>query len=166
MYPINNLGQYLETIINITNQKYLEENLCLVTKIPTNINLVETNNKKILNANFKKSFNCDYIGVYQGQYFEFEAKETYQDYFDFKALRKNQQSKLSYVCNFKGIGFIIIYFGKYEEFFLIDFLKLKDYVLTIKKRVPYQWFEENAYKLYLTYELKLDYLKYLNYLIN
>ncbi|AUF83662.1 Holliday junction resolvase RecU [Mesoplasma syrphidae] len=166
MHPINNLGQYLETIINITNQKYLKEKLCLVTKIPTNINLVQTNNKKIINANFKENFNCDYIGVYQGQYFEFEAKETYQDYFDFKGLRKNQQTKLSYVCYFKGISFVIIYFGKYEEFFIIDFLKIKEYANNIKKRISYKWFEENAYKLYLTYELKLDYLKFLNCLVS
>ncbi|AJM71860.1 Holliday junction resolvase RecU [Mycoplasma yeatsii] len=166
MYPLKNKGQYLETILNITNQKYLNEQICVVTKIPTNINLINIKNKMITNATFKDNFNCDYIGVYNSVYFEFDAKETSKDSFNFNALRKNQQNKLELVEQQKGLAFIILYFSYYDDFYLITYKQLKDYTKKYKKTIPRQWIVENCIELFLTSSLKLDYVKHFNHLIN
>ncbi|UKS54200.1 Holliday junction resolvase RecU [Mycoplasma feriruminatoris] len=166
MYPLKNKGQYLETILNITNQKYLDENMCVVTKIPTNINLIKINNKIITNATFKDNFNCDYIGVYNGLYFEFDAKETSKDEFNFNAIRKNQQQKLDLVTKNKGLAFIILYFSQYDDFYLISYSQLKEYIKANKKTIPRSWIISNCKELFLTNKLKLDYLKHFDHLIN
>ncbi|WP_434325599.1 Holliday junction resolvase RecU [Mycoplasma leachii] len=166
MHPLKNRGQYLETILNITNQKYLDENLCVVSKIPTNINLININNKVITNATFKDNFNCDYIGVYNGLYFEFDAKETSKDEFNFNAIRKNQQQKLNLVSKNKGLAFIILYFSKYDDFYIISYNKLIEYIKNNKKTIPRSWITKNCQELFLTNKLKLDYLKHFNHLIN
>lgn len=89
MNPIKNQGMFLETLLNITHQKYIDNKECVVSKIPTNIIPISTKNNQITNAKFYTSINCDYIGIYKGLYFEFEAKETYKDYFGFHLIRKN-----------------------------------------------------------------------------
>ncbi|WP_408630941.1 Holliday junction resolvase RecU [Mesoplasma melaleucae] len=71
--------------------------------------------------------------MYKGLYFEFEAKETYKEYFYFHLIRKNQNTKLKLVADYKGIAFLIIYFGNYEEFFLVDYLTLLNWVNKNKK---------------------------------
>ncbi|AAT75560.1 recombination protein U [Mesoplasma florum L1] len=166
MNPIKNQGMFLETLLNITHQKYIDNNDCVVSKIPTNIIPITTKNNQITSAKFKDSLNCDYIGAYKGTYFEFEAKETYKDYFDFHLIRKNQNEKLKLVLNNKGIAFIIVYFGNYEEFFLVNYLTLINWVNKNKKTIPYEWFLDNAYQVYLDNEFKLNYLPKLNFLIS
>ncbi|WP_026389702.1 Holliday junction resolvase RecU [[Acholeplasma] multilocale] len=162
MYPLKNKGKYLESLLNITHQKYLEEDICVVSNISPGVYF--TNPSK--NLNFKANFNCDYIGIYKHHYFEFEAKETYQEWFDFKAFRPNQIKKLTLVRQHGGIAFMIVYFANYDEFYLTSFDKIANYVKENKNRVPYEWFNINSYQLYLDSHLKLDYLKFLNYLFN
>ncbi|ASZ08961.1 Holliday junction resolvase RecU [Mesoplasma chauliocola] len=166
MNPIKNQGMFLETLLNITHQKYLDNNECLVSKIPTSIIPISTKNNQITSAKFYSSMNCDYIGVYKGLYFEFEAKETYKEYFDFHLIRKNQKNKMNLVIQNKGIAFLIIYFGSYEEFFLIDYFTLLNWTNKNKKSIPYEWFIDNAYQLYLDNEFKLNYLPKINFLIS
>ncbi|WP_434341946.1 Holliday junction resolvase RecU [Mycoplasma putrefaciens] len=166
MYPLKNKGQYLETILNITNQKYINEQICVVTKIPTNINLINISNKTITNATFKDNFNCDYIGVYKSIYFEFDAKETSKDNFNFNAIRKNQQLKLDLVENQKGLAFIILYFSSYDDFYLLTYKQIKDYIQNYKKTIPRDWILKNGIELFLTSSLKLDYVKHFNHLIS
>lgn len=166
MNPLKNQGMFLEEVLNLTHQKYSEENICLVCKIPTNIGLIKTDNKIINQAFFKDSYNCDYIGNYEGHYFEFEAKETYQTFFNWQALRKNQIKKLNQVLATKGLAFLIIYFGQEELFYLVDFAILQTTIINFGQKIPLEWFEQNAKQLNLNSQLKLDYLEYLNFLTN
>lgn len=166
MIPIKNKGMYLETLINITNEKYLNENICVVTKIPTNVKLMNTDANFITKAAFQTSFNCDYIGVYKGIYLEFEAKETSKNYFDFNLIRKNQSEKLLKVNHNGGISFLIIHFSEYESYFLVEFLKILEWIKENKKRIPYEWFLEYGYEIYLTNDLKLDYVSVISRIID
>ncbi|ATZ18836.1 Holliday junction-specific endonuclease [Williamsoniiplasma somnilux] len=167
MKPINNQGMFLEEILNITHNKYEQQEICSVSKIPTNIGVVKTNHNKLINsALFKESSNCDYIGNFIGRYFEFEAKETYQDFFNWQGIRKNQIKKLNHILATNGLAFLIIYFGQFDKYFLIDFALLQFRVNNFGQKVYFQWFEKNAHELFLTHELKLDYLQCFNSLTN
>jgi recombination protein U len=47
----------------------------IINKVPVNYDLLEVKNN-IISGVIKSNNNCDYIGIYNGQYVEFEAKET------------------------------------------------------------------------------------------
>ena len=74
-----NRGMNLEEDINLSNDFYRANGLCLITKRPTPINVVKVDYTKgaiITNAYFEKQSTTDYNGVYKGRYIDFEAKST------------------------------------------------------------------------------------------
>ena len=74
-----NRGMSFESDINVSNEYYLEHNICLITKRPTPINVVKVDYSKgaiITNAYFEKQSTTDYNGVYKSHYIDFEAKIT------------------------------------------------------------------------------------------
>jgi len=164
MLPIKNKGMFLEEILNLTNQKYLEEKRCFVTKIPTSLKVIKGQNQTKIA--YQENFNCDYIGCYQGQYFEFEAKETDLRAFSFYNLRKNQIAKLNLIVQNQGIGFVIIYFNYYDRYFLVNWLTFQHTNFKNKKTIPLEWFIENSFELFIQHNLTLDYLPIINRLIN
>ncbi|ATG97293.1 Holliday junction resolvase RecU [Mesoplasma lactucae] len=166
MNPIKNKGLFLEEVLNITNQKYIDSNKAIVNKIPTNIKLIKANDNLINKAIFKEGSNCDYVGCYKGCYFEFEAKETIKDSFSYQNLRKNQITELNRIVDNHGIAFIIVYFSSEERFFICDWLLMKNYFIKFKKTIPLEWFIENTAELFINSHLELDYLKEFNRLTN
>ena len=70
-------GSALEEIINRTNEKYLEQKLGLIQKIPTPITPVKINEetRQISLAYFEQKSTVDYIGAVQGIPVCFDAKE-------------------------------------------------------------------------------------------
>ncbi|AXK51415.1 Holliday junction resolvase RecU [Spiroplasma alleghenense] len=165
MNLILNKGMFLETIINHANEYYNDNNLALISKINVNINLIKVENKQITKANFTKNFNCDYIGVYKGVYLEFEAKETYKDYFSIVNLKPEQRKKLARVREHLGVAFLIIYFHNFNKYFIVDIEKIIN-LDSKDKKIPVSWLEENGYELFMNKNIVLDYLNGVNQLIN
>ncbi|AKX34443.1 Holliday junction-specific endonuclease [Spiroplasma litorale] len=158
---LKNKGKFLETIINKSIQMLEINNEGLIYKMPVNSNLFEVNNNvikaKLLNNTF-----CDYIGLYKGFYFEFEAKETEKEYFSVTNIRKNQYTKLKKVHENNGFAFILVYFHKYESLYvlnIIDILSLKN------KKIPYEVFAEKYIKIDLD-NGNINFNKIFNHLIN
>lgn len=118
--PLKNKGLFLETVLNLTHQRYFDNQQALVNKIPTNIKLVKKGDQKSNQPVFSTGRNCDYVGVYHGTYFEFEAKETQQAVFKAQMIRKNQVQELDAVLAHQGLAFLIVYFVTEERFFLIE----------------------------------------------
>jgi len=164
MLPIKNKGMFLEEILNLTNQKYLEEKRCFVTKVPTSLKVIKKQNQTKIA--YQENFNCDYIGCYQGQYFEFEAKETDLETFSFHNLRKNQIAKLDLIVQNQGIGFVIIYFNYYNRYFLVNWSTFQQANFKNKKTIPLEWFIDNSFELFIQHNLILDYLPIINRLTN
>ncbi|WP_338971682.1 Holliday junction resolvase RecU [Spiroplasma endosymbiont of Panorpa germanica] len=160
-----NKGMFLETVINHANEYYNDNNIALISKINVNINLVKVENKQITKANFKKNFNCDYIGIYQGIYLEFEAKETYKDYFSIVNLKKDQHDKLTRVQEHLGLGFLIIYFHNFNKYFIVSITKI-NLLKSSDKKIPMSWFEDYGYELFMSKNIVFDYIKGVNQLIN
>ena len=103
-------GSALEEEINLTNDKYLSQNLALIQKIPTPIKPIEISKetRHITLAYFEKKSTVDYIGAVQGIPVCFDAKECAKDTFSLQNIHEHQ---LEFMNNFEkqgGIAFILI----------------------------------------------------------
>ena len=76
-------GSILEDFVNRTNEKYLDNGLALIQKIPTPITpiKIDQEHRHITLAYFEQKSTVDYIGAVQGIPVCFDAKESAQDTF-------------------------------------------------------------------------------------
>ena len=122
-------GSALEESINMTNDKYREQKLALIQKIPTPITPVEMDKEHghITLAYFDKKSTVDYIGVVQGVPVCFDAKECAADTF---ALQNIHEHQVIFMRDFEaqdGIAFILIYFSKRDIYYYLRDSELEKY---------------------------------------
>lgn len=158
-----NRGMDLEKDINLSNDYYRENNLCLVTKRPTPINVVKVDYSKgaiITNAYFEKQSTTDYNGVYKGKYIDFEAKSTkIKTSFPLANISPHQITHLENVLKHGGIAFFIIEFWSFAEIFLLDASYVIDFYQNGKRRsIPYDIVKKVGHKIKKGYAPRLDYL--------
>ena len=158
-----NRGMNLEEDINLSNEYYRQNGLCLITKRPTPINVVKVDYTKgaiITNAYFEKQSTTDYNGVYKGRYIDFEAKSTIKTTsFPLANISKHQIEHLKQVIKHGGIAFFIIEFAKLQQVFLLDASYVIDfYENGARKSIPYEEVISHGH------ELKKGYMPRLNYL--
>ncbi len=160
-----NRGMNLEEDINLSNQYYLDKDMCLITKRPTPINVVKVDYSKgatITHAYFEKQSTTDYNGVYKGKYIDFEAKSTQiKTSFPLANINKHQIKHLKSVIRHDGIAFFIIEFTKRdEETFLLDAHYIIDcFEKKERSSIPYEHIVQNGHKIKRGYSPRLDYLK-------
>ncbi|MED3651036.1 Holliday junction resolvase RecU [Heyndrickxia sporothermodurans] len=122
----SNRGMTLEEDLNITNQYYLQNDLAVIHKKPTPVQIVHVDYKSrstavIKEAYFKQPSTTDYNGVYQGKYIDFEAKETNNTTsFPLQNFHEHQIDHMKKVVQQNGISFVILRFAKTEEIFLLE----------------------------------------------
>lgn len=159
-----NRGMNLEEDINLSNEYYKQNGLCLITKRPTPINVVKVDYSKgaiITNAYFEKQSTTDYNGVYQGKYIDFEAKSTIKTTsFPLSNISVHQIEHLKNVLKHGGIAFFIIEFAKLNEVYLLD----ASYVINFyefgeRKSIPYNDVKTNGHKIKSGFAPRLDYLE-------
>lgn len=119
-------GSVLEEMINRTNDRYLEEGLALVQKIPTPITPIEMNHstKQITLAYFDKKSTVDYIGAIQGLPVCFDAKECASERFSLANIHEHQ---IVFMENFEkqgGISFFLIHFTGCDRFYYMRLCEL------------------------------------------
>jgi len=119
-----NRGMGLEDEINISNLFYNEQNIALITKRPTPINIVKVDYSKgarITDAYFEHQSTTDYNGVYKGRYLDFEAKSSKsKTSFPLGNITVHQIKHLKGVIAHGGIAFFIINFEMVDEAYLLD----------------------------------------------
>ena len=105
-------GSMLEEALNYTNNKYRQEKLALVQKIPTPVTPVKMDKERhhITLAYFEQKSTVDYIGNVQGIPVCFDAKECATDTFPLQNIHKHQIKFMEEFEVQKGIAFLIIYF--------------------------------------------------------
>lgn len=116
-------GSMLEDALNITNEKYRQEKLALVQKIPTPITPMEIDRERhhITLAYFEQKSTVDYIGNVQGVPVCFDAKECATDTFPLQNIHEHQMNYMKEFEEQNGIAFLIIYFSRVEEYYYVPF---------------------------------------------
>lgn len=145
-------GSGLEEFINITNDKYKEEGLALVQKIPTSIIPLKMNYSKteeddmdygaeelllemdgemdnmhhrITSAYFEKKSTVDYIGVVQGVPICFDAKECTKSSFPLQNVHEHQMEFMKKFEEQDGISFFIIYFSEDDVYYYMPYRDMR-----------------------------------------
>lgn len=116
-------GSTLEDLLNRTNEKYLENHLGLIQKIPTPITPIniDKETRHITLAYFDQKSTVDYIGVVQGVPVCFDAKECSTDTFPLQNIHEHQVRFMEAFERQDGIAFLLIYFSARDEFYYLRF---------------------------------------------
>ncbi len=119
-------GSTLEDMLNRTNEKYLENHLGLIQKIPTPITPIniDKETRHITLAYFDQKSTVDYIGVVQGVPVCFDAKECNTDTFPLQNIHEHQVRFMQEFEHQDGIAFILIFFTARNEFYYLPFKDL------------------------------------------
>lgn len=160
-------GMALEHALNISNEYYRNKNVAVIYKKPTPIQIVKVDypkreSAKITEAYYQSKSTTDYNGIYKGKYIDYEAKETTASSFNFSYIFKHQLDHLTLVKEHGGLAFVLVYFKKYSEAYILDildFLYFHDLALKGKRKsIPLSSFQERGQKIELGYAPPLDYL--------
>lgn len=119
-------GSALEDLINLTIEKYRDNHLALIQKIPTPITPIRIDKEKrhITLAYFEQKSTVDYIGVVQSVPVCFDAKECATDTF---ALANIHEHQVKFMHDFEqqgGIAFFLLYFSKKQEYYYLRYREL------------------------------------------
>lgn len=149
-------GMFLEGIINNTLKYCCDNSIANIHKKPVPIKIVKTSKGHITSAFFEELSTLDYIGIYKGNYIEFDAKETSSTTsFPLANIATHQYEHLKSILNHGGISFIIIYMN--DMYFLLDGNILLNFIKeNNKKSIPLKFLIDNAF------QLKYNYIKGLN----
>lgn len=120
-------GSTLEEMINRTNDKYREDGLALIQKVPTPITPIEIDQKTrhITLAYFDQKSTVDYIGAVQGIPVCFDAKECVRDTFPLQNIHEHQYKFMEDFEKQGGIAFFLIYYTSIDELYYLPFEYLK-----------------------------------------
>ena len=111
-------GSTLEDMVNRTNERYLEQELALIQKIPTPITPVrmDKEHRQITLAYFEQRSTVDYIGAVQGIPVCFDAKECNADTFPLQNIHEHQIIFMENLEKQQGISFLLIYYTARNEY--------------------------------------------------
>ena len=120
-------GSVFEDEINRTNEKYKEQKLALMQKVPTPITpmKIDSENRHITLAYFEQKSTVDYIGLVQGIPICFDAKECAKDLWPLQNLHPHQVKFMQEFEEQGGISFIILSFTGRNETFYIPFRDIR-----------------------------------------
>ncbi len=164
-----NLGMDFEELINESNEYYLNNNIAVIHKKPTPVQIVKVDypmrsKAVITEAYYKTPSTTDYNGIYKGKYIDFEAKENHNPTaFPLANIHPHQIEHLKKIIEHGGIGFMIFYWTAYNEYYIMPFPIIEKYWENAKKdgrkSIPYKEFKENGYLIKEGYLPRLPYLK-------
>lgn len=122
-------GSALEELINRTNERYLEQGLALIQKIPTPITPVriDKEHRHITLAYFDQRSTVDFIGAVQGIPVCFDAKECNTDTFPLQNLHEHQVVFMENFEKQNGIAFLIIYYSARNALYYMRFEEIKKF---------------------------------------
>lgn len=158
--PHKNRGMKLESLINDTNEYYIENDIAIIYKKPTPILVcnVDYKKNKILEGYYKTPSTLDYNGIYKGKYIDFDAKETLnKTSFPLSNIHEHQTNQIRNVIKHGGIIFLVIRMNN------INYLLTgEDYIQYIdnnnRKSISYNYIKEKAHIIKEAYQPQLDYL--------
>ncbi len=120
-------GSTLEDLINRTNEKYRDNKLALIQKVPTPITPMKFDSEKrvITLAYFDQKSTVDYIGAVQGIPVCFDAKECAASTFTLRNIHPHQVEFMKEFEAQDGIAFFIIAFTHDDLLYFLPFEDLE-----------------------------------------
>ena len=171
----SNRGMTLEADLNETNEYYLHNDIAVIHKKPTPVQIVDVHYPKrsaavIKEAYFKQASTTDYNGVYKGTYIDFEAKETKnKTSFPLQNFHEHQISHMEKVLNQRGFSFVILRFSSLEEIYLLEASHVIRYWRRMleggRKSITKEEIEQHAHLVPLGLQPRIDYLKIVDILL-
>lgn len=161
-------GMLFENNLNLSNEYYRHQGLAYIYKKPTPVQIVKVdyparNKAKITEAYYRTPSTTDYNGIYRGKYLDYEAKETNNLSFAFKHIQPHQIEHLTNISRLGGIGFVIIYFRKIDEIYIIDINAfnqlMQEGASGGKKSIPVETARKVGVLVKQGYTPPIDYLK-------
>lgn len=122
-------GSLLEEMINLTNEKYRDNHLALIQKIPTPITPIniDKQSRHITLAYFDQKSTVDYIGVVQGIPVCFDAKECAKDTFALQNIHPHQVEFMTDFERQQGIAFFLIHYTQKDLLYYLPLRELKKF---------------------------------------
>lgn len=120
-------GSLLEEMINMTNEKYRDNGLALIQKVPTPITpiTIDKETRHITLAYFDQKSTVDYIGAVQGIPVCFDAKECAVDTFSLQNIHEHQVTFMGEFEKQRGIAFFLIYYSHKDIFYYLPYEMLR-----------------------------------------
>lgn len=122
-------GSLLEEMINMTNEKYRDNGLALIQKIPTPITPIniDKETRHITLAYFDQKSTVDYIGAVQGIPICFDAKECAVDTFALQNIHPHQVAFMQDFEKQDGIAFFLIFYTHRDIMYYLSLRELMNY---------------------------------------
>lgn len=169
--PVNyaRRGMDLENLINEANKYYLDNDIAVIYKKPTPVEIKKVSYKgktEYIEGVLREKSTLDYTGVYKGYYLDFDVKSSKsKTSFPLANIHKHQLKHINRVLKHKGISFLIIQMN--DRFFILDGNVLINFVnKNERKSIPFEFIEKNALEIKLKFSPTLDYLTVLDTLIS
>ncbi len=120
-------GSTLEDMINRTNEKYEEDGLALIQKVPTPITPIKMDKEhhQITLAYFDQKSTIDYIGAVQGIPVCFDAKECAADTFSLQNIHEHQVEFMRKFEKQGGIAFFLIFYTHKDVLYYLPYEMLR-----------------------------------------
>lgn len=109
-----NRGMFLETVLNLTCNFYIKNNLAHIEK--KHVELKNASNKNIA----KGKSTVDYWGCLKGNFIAFEAKSTHGTRIEKSNFKLHQLEFLLKIKKFGGISFYVLYFFTENKFLIVE----------------------------------------------
>lgn len=122
-------GSTLEDLINRTNEKYREQGLALIQKVPTPITPIKFDKEQhqITLAYFEQKSTVDYIGAVQGIPVCFDAKECDVDTFPLHNIHAHQVEFMREFEQQQGMAFLILFFTHRNELYFLPYRRMREF---------------------------------------
>ena len=162
-------GMDLENLINEANKYYLDNDIAVIYKKPTPVEIKKVSYKgktEYIEGVLREKSTLDYTGVYKGYYLDFDAKSSKsKTSFPLANIHKHQLLHIDRVLKHKGISFLIIEMN--DRFFILDGNVLIKFVNNNdRKSIPFDFIKNNGLEIKLKFNPTLDYIPVLDSLIS
>ena len=162
-------GMDLESLINEANKYYLDNDIAVIYKKPTPVEIKKVSYKgktEYIEGVLREKSTLDYTGVYKGYYLDFDAKSSKsKTSFPLANIHKHQLLHIDRVLKHKGISFLIIEMN--DRFFILDGNVLIKFVNNNdRKSIPFEFIQKEGLEIKLKFSPTLDYIPVLDTLIS
>ncbi|WP_434337009.1 Holliday junction resolvase RecU [Mesomycoplasma conjunctivae] len=157
-----NRGMILETIINNTIDFYNRNGVAIFHKKNLDISFKKIGKDlSVKKGMVLKKSTVDYYGIYNGIFVAFEAKSTNENLLNIKQIPDHQIQYLEQIKKHKGCAFFIIFFKKYEQFFILDISKFDK----TEKSISVDFLKKNGIEVILTYPGIIDFVEHIGSMV-